>query len=543
MGFMDVTFRVSPSGFRVLRNRETAGQVTVKRGPVVALLTVLLAIVVTSVTPRVRQYLTTQKRESEIEGTSAAGELKDSLRIAGDPWSGYFAFRSEKFRSLLMASSIRYKYVTELDLGRRFEGLAKGEFDMVVATIDGYTANGWKEDYPGVITWVIDESYGGDAIVGCPKIKTLDDLDTLPELPRIAFAEGYPSEHLLGAMVTQFKKKVKPCPVVDSKAALAELKSGRVDAAVLWEPETTNSQKEIKGAKVLISTRDMVEFIVDVVIVSRKLVASKPALVEEVARDYFSTLKFFQRDPGRFEEAIAADAGVTIETAQKITQGIRFVNLPDNAVRWFGVGGADATEKLSRIVGETVEIQKAQGRVIPKPLKDPFTIINRSILERTMRGEEGPLSKKFVVPTKTAEPTPKEVVTYRPASDQEWEQAEKVGTLDVAPIYFSSGSTELAKEDREFIDEVARKMTHYPRLRLKVVGHTSPGGDLAASRALSEERAKVVADYLTQTHSVPKTRVLALGKGQSTPLSRRPGESTRSFHARCQRVEFILVSL
>ncbi|MBI4863062.1 MAG: OmpA family protein [Candidatus Riflebacteria bacterium] len=524
-------------------SRLRRGQVKIKTGPIVLLLTIGLAIVVTSVTPRVKEYLRTRKKESEVEGTSATGELKKALRIAGDPWSGYYIFRSEKFRSQLMASKVRYTYKEELDLAKRFEGLAKGEVDIAVTTIDGYTVNGTKSDYPGVITWVIDESYGGDAIVGSEKVQTLDDLDALPDLPRIAFAEGYPSEHLLNAMMTQFKKKVKPVPVASSKAALDLLKTGKVDAAVVWEPETTNAQKEVKGCRVLISTRDMVEFIVDVAVVSRKLVAQDPDLVEEALRAYFATLKYYQKDPARMTEAIAQDAGVPMETAQKIQQGIRFVNLPDNAFRWFGVGGPDASEKVSRIVQETIEIQRAQSRLTANPLKDPFSIVNRTILERAMKGEEGPLAKKFTTPVKSPEPTPEKPVAYRELTPDEWERSEKVGTLDVAPIYFSPGSSELAKDDRDFIDDVAKKISPYPRLRLRVIGHSSPGGDAKASAALSEERARVVAEYLGKAHGLTKARVQVLGKGGMAPLPRKPNEPTRGYQARCQRVEFILVSL
>jgi outer membrane protein OmpA-like peptidoglycan-associated protein/ABC-type amino acid transport substrate-binding protein len=522
---------------------ETGGQVTIKKGPIVVLLIMLLAIAVTELTPRVRKYVLERQKQSTIQDTSDAGELKKTITIAGDPWSGYFVFRSEKFRNLLMTSKVRTVYKTEEDLAKRFEGLAKGDWDMAVATVDGYTLGGLKSEYPGVIVWVVDESFGGDAIVGGAKVQTIDDLDALADLARVAFAEGYPSEHLLSAMLTQFKKKVKPVPVKSSREAYELLKAGKVEAAVLWEPETSNAAKEIKGSRVLISTKDMVEFIVDVAIASRRLIAQDPDLVEEVMRAYFATLKYYQKDPARMVEAIAKDAGVPSDTAEKIQHGIRFVNLPDNAFHWFGVGGPDATEKMSRIITETVEIQRAQARLTANPLKDPFAILNRSILERAMKGEEGPLAKKFATPVKPPEPGPRESFAYRPVAPGDWEKADKVGTLDVAPIYFAAGSTELAPEDRAHIDDVARKMSHYPRLRLRVVGHTSPGGDAAAAQALSEERARVVGEYLTRAHSVPPARMQVSGKGGSVPLPRGPGESTRGHQSRCQRVEFILVSL
>ena len=519
------------------------GQVRIKTGPVVALLTVVLAAVVFKVTPFVRQYMLEREKSQELESATATGELTRQVRIAGDPWSGYFVMRSEKFRNLLLASKIRYTYETVEDLQARFDGLAQGKYDLVVGTIDGYTLNGLKSDYPGVISWVIDESFGGDALVGGPKVQTIDDLDSLADLAKVAFAEGYPSEHLLNAVVTQFKKKVKPVPVKSSAEAYEMLRAGKVDAAVMWEPETSNAEKEIKGSHVLISTKQMVEFIVDVGIVSRKVMANDPGLVDDVLGSYFATLKYYQLDPARLTEAIAADAKVPMDTAQKIQQGIRFVNLADNAYHWFGVGGPDATEKVSRIIRETVEIQRAQSRLPSNPLKDPFLIMNRTALERAMRGgATGPLADKIKVQPSAPAATPKEVVLYPPLSKEQWNALEKVGTLDVAPIYFSGGSSELAPEDRAFIDEVAKKLAHYPRLRMRVVGHTSPGGDVAASQTLAEERAGVVVEYIVRTAGFPPARLQAVGKGGTEPLARRPGESERGWSTRCQRVEFVLVS-
>lgn len=522
--------------------RQVSGQVKVKTGPIVSLLILGLVFAVVKATPYLKAWRLEQEKKEEL-AQSAAGELNRAVRIAGDPWSGYFVMRSEKFHNMLLASKIRYTYESVEDLQERFNGLKEGKYDVVVGTIDGYTLNGLKADYPGVISWVIDESFGGDALVGGPKVQTIDDLDSLADLAKIAYAEGYPSEHLLNAVITQFKKKVKPVPVKASSDALEQLKAGKVDAAVLWEPDTSNAEKEIKGSKVLISTKEMVEFIVDVGIVSKKAMSKDPALVDDVLGAYFATLKYYQADPARMTDAIAKDAKVPMDTAQKIQQGIRFVNLADNAFHWFGVGGPDATEKVSRIVRETIEIQRAQSRLPTNPLPDPFTIINRTALERAMKGgAAGPLADKIKVQPSTPAPAPKESIAYAPMTPDQWEKAEKVGTLDVAPIYFSGGSSDLAPEDQKFIDEVAKKLAHYPRLRLRVLGHTSPGGDAKASLALSEERAKVVTDYIAKAHQIPAPRLQAVGRGGTEPLSQRQGESPRSYSTRCQRVEFVLVS-
>ena len=54
--------------------------------------------------------------------------------------------------------------------------------------------------------------------------------------------------------------------------------------------------------------------------------------------------------------------------------------------------------------------------------------------------------------------------------------------------------------------------------------------------------AQAVITYLSRQHSIPPARMQAVGKGGAEPLTKRPGESSRAYSARCQRVEFVLVS-
>ncbi len=520
------------------------GQVKIKAGPVAALLIVLLIVGVSMVTPKLKSWYEARKqadRDEQAIEASASAEFKKAITIAGDPWSGYFIFRSAKFRNLMAHAKIRYKYQTEEDLKDRFQGLASGKYQMVCATVDGYTLNGLASKYPGVIAWVIDESYGGDAIVGGPKLQSLDDIDRMEQLPRIAFAQSYPSEHLLNAMLLQFHKTVKKVPVKSSEAAFEKLKAGTVDGAVLWEPETSNAAGLIPGSKVLISTRDMVDFIIDVVIVSRQLILDDPDLAEQVALNYFSSLRFYEGSQVKMVEDIAKDAGVDHGTGKKIQAGIRFVNLPDNAAHWFGVGGPNASEKMSRIIQETVLIQKEV--LPPGTLDDPFFILNRTVLERTLNsGAGGPLSRKFKVTPTAPQATPIQRKAFPALTEEKWRSARSVGTLDVAPIYFSSGSAQLGERDRKLIDQVGSKMIHYPNYRLVVAGHSSPGGDPEASRTLSLDRARSVQGYLTSSHGLDTNRVHPRGLGGSEPLPRKPKEPGRAWRSRCQRVEFILVN-
>src|SRR6188768_800867 len=142
---------------------------------VVALSILAMALMIAwKVTQPLRQK---KARQAELLLTSDAANLDRVVRVWGDDWLGYLIFRSRRFQKEMQKYRLGVRYELVFDFKERFRGLEKGECDFVAATIDSYLTNGQESGFPGVITWVIDESYGADAIVGGPKVKTVDALN------------------------------------------------------------------------------------------------------------------------------------------------------------------------------------------------------------------------------------------------------------------------------------------------------------------------------------------------------------------------------
>ncbi|HSB94981.1 MAG TPA: OmpA family protein [Spongiibacteraceae bacterium] len=71
---------------------------------------------------------------------------------------------------------------------------------------------------------------------------------------------------------------------------------------------------------------------------------------------------------------------------------------------------------------------------------------------------------------------------------------------------------------RQALDEMANKLTHYPKQieSIKVYGHTDRLGAADYNQRLSTERAEAVKDYLV-AHGVPARQIQAEGKGSTQP--------------------------
>ena len=102
-------------------------------------------------------------------------------------------------------------------------------------------------------------------------------------------------------------------------------------------------------------------------------------------------------------------------------------------------------------------------------------------------------------------------------------------------VLFASGKAELLPEAQDRLSQVATFLKGSPRPVL-VEGYTDSHGSQKKNQALSEKRARAVADYLA-SQGVPADRLQAVGKGESSPIA---SNSTSSGRAENRRVEIVL---
>lgn len=95
-------------------------------------------------------------------------------------------------------------------------------------------------------------------------------------------------------------------------------------------------------------------------------------------------------------------------------------------------------------------------------------------------------------------------------------------------IPFGSGSTSLSDRDRELLTNIATYVAADPTItRLFVDGHSDRAGSRIQNRALSEERAQVVADYLMEV-GVPADLIIVRSHADQYPVSGNPADNRRT---------------
>lgn len=101
-------------------------------------------------------------------------------------------------------------------------------------------------------------------------------------------------------------------------------------------------------------------------------------------------------------------------------------------------------------------------------------------------------------------------------------------------VPFASGSTKLSDNDRELLDNIVTYvMADSTVERIFVDGHSDSIGSRIDNRALSEERANVVADYL-KARGLDANMITVRAHGDQYPVSNRPADNRRT-NIRLQR--------
>ncbi|WP_144665280.1 OmpA family protein [Dokdonia sp. Hel_I_53] len=120
------------------------------------------------------------------------------------------------------------------------------------------------------------------------------------------------------------------------------------------------------------------------------------------------------------------------------------------------------------------------------------------------------------------------------------EVIEKDGRLyiDVAPIYFDFDLSVIREDSEKVLDELAKKLLKYEKIKLKIESHTDSRGPAAYNLPLSERRAKSTFDYLV-SKGVNPSRLEYKGFGSSDPVVKcAAGECTDEQYQLNRRSEF-----
>ena len=88
-----------------------------------------------------------------------------------------------------------------------------------------------------------------------------------------------------------------------------------------------------------------------------------------------------------------------------------------------------------------------------------------------------------------------------------------------------------ANKRPQYLVQIAKAFSNS---RVRIEGNTDNVGNPATNKALSEKRARAVADYLISTYNMPRNRFIIVGNGPDKPVGSNDTEEGKSKNRRTE---------
>lgn len=426
----------------------------------------------------------------------------------------------------------KVRFVLENDLINAMNAWIADEYHVAVQTADAfplYTAPDDLKEFKPKAFMQVDWSRGGDAIIVKRGINSINDLKG----KKVAVAVPSPAQTLLITALEAAGLKYADVRVVtttDNLKAAQLFRSPDVDAAVVWSPDDILATQDVPGSKILLTTKDQSHVIADIFFAKESVLQDKREMIEGFYEGWMRGLAELKSNPSNLDKAaryLGELNQLSPEDAKAMMEVVYWANHGDN-MNFFGLNpeyrgqrGEDVYTKMSRnfvMTGDSDKEAPAWRNVI-------FTsAVQAAEGKLTGPNYAAEASKTFTAPTEEVRTAP--AIASKPVS-----------------INFATGQFQLDENAKTIIDlQFADVAKTFANARVRIEGNTDNVGSRQMNQALSEKRARAVADYLANEYKIDRNRFVIIGNGPDKPVPGCEQNQDESCKARNRRTEFQLIS-
>ena len=370
----------------------------------------------------------------------------------------------------------------------------------------------------------LDWSRGADAVVAKRTIKSINDLRG----KKVAVTPSTPSQTLLLFMLDAAGLKPSEIDMVEVQTAQdaeTAFKSGKVDAAVVWDPGPPLAA--VPGSHILESTTQASNIISDVFMGKRAWINANKDKVQKFYDGWMKAVGEINSDPALKAKAIAVAASslnLTNDEMKGMVDGLRLTNHGDNLAyfgldkNYKGMTGEQLYTKMGDMY-QSLGLAKA-SRPNWRQLAN-ITAANGSSLSGPAQQGEGS-------------------VTFTPATATQKTAGARASKA--ISINFPTGVFTLDENAKTIIDlQFADVAKAFASSRVRIEGNTDNVGNDLNNIELSRKRAESVARYLESTYAIDPNRFVIVGNGEKNPVPGCESNATAACKAKNRRTEFQLI--
>jgi NitT/TauT family transport system substrate-binding protein len=261
-------------------------------------------------------------------GLGSAGSARAEVKVGLSDWPGWVAWYVAEQKGFFKKHNAKVKLVWFANYTDSIAALSAGQLDANSQTwSDTMTPLSKGVDVKAVL--VNDNSAGNDALMVGPKIKTFTDLKG----KSIALEQYSISHFVLATALAKNGMTINDVKIVNLTAgdAAAAFMTGRVDAAVVWNPWVSKIGASGKG-RALFTSADMPGLVPDLLVAHGKALNDKTKRADLVGmiRAWFDTEAFIRSNPAEAAQIMSKVVGLKPDEYKVFLPGTRFFAASDN---------------------------------------------------------------------------------------------------------------------------------------------------------------------------------------------------------------------
>jgi NitT/TauT family transport system substrate-binding protein len=250
----------------------------------------------------------------------AAAPAQAEVKVGVSDWPGWVAWYVAEQKGFFKKHGADVKLVWFANYTDSISALSAGQLDANSQTWSD-TMGPLAKGLPLKTILVNDNSAGNDALVVGPKIKSFADLKG----KSIALEQFSVSHFVLVNALAKNGMKLSDVKVVNLAAgdAAAAFMSGRVDAAVVWNPWIHTIESSGKG-KALFTSKDLPGLVPDLLVAQEKSIKAKRKELVGMIKAWFDTVAFIQTKPDEAAAIMSKVVSMKPQEYKVFLPGTRF---------------------------------------------------------------------------------------------------------------------------------------------------------------------------------------------------------------------------
>jgi len=280
-----------------------------------------------------------------------------TIHIASSTWTGYALIYLANSKNIWKNHGLAVSFKDVDDPNDRFIALAAGRLEGMASTVDAF-ARQQSNGVQAVEVFPIDASVGGDGILAKNTIQTVADLKG----KTVAVNQGSVSEWFLAQVLLKNGLSLKDVKEQNMKSgeAGASFVAGKVDVAVTWEPWLTKATKARADGRVLVSSKEYPDLIMDSFAFRKDFVQKYPDTVKDFMKAYYEAFTWMQQNTADALKIIGDAVG---ESSDDVKADLDTMTLYDLSAGKQIMGTSSSHGKIFDNVKAAADFWKTQGKI------------------------------------------------------------------------------------------------------------------------------------------------------------------------------------